>query len=254
MAQLIGFTGMPHVPGFQFWAVRRPGLLQSTQPNVWPTYKSWPGAAHAGISIGRGLPPFRAVTVAPNDADQLWGEAVTITRGTGTPQTFEFVEPGQPVTIPGAIAVEVASGAVAADCAEALRAAIQTTWAQITDPTPLAFVPTINLYGPATVGIVTPSAALFPSLVVTTSSDVLLGTSTFGGAPWAQYGQPLLHRAWKAFVMPGVDPAGATEFDWTSLAALNVTMGILPVRAKPVWCQVMPDFGPALTKLEEPPA
>jgi hypothetical protein len=215
MAQLIAFfgtpgsPGMPHVPGFQFWATR--GLNNTTfAPQPAPAFK--PPSSMEGFR-------FVFVIAVANTAHAIVGALVTLTIAETTVVTFEFTET---TAAPGNIAVVVSNGDTAAQCATALINAINT-WATANMPLALAAAPATEFgFGTDTVAILTLDPSI-PILVATSGPPVLART----GSNAAPYGDALLHRAWRTFVYQGVDPALVSVFP--------IVDGIPPDIAIPFW-------------------
>jgi len=192
MAQLLSFTGMPNIPGFQFWAVRGrpPGPAQVAPTAGWIA----PGTTVQGIRI-------YLVTCIANTVHAIVGAIVTVQIAGTTTVSFKFTE----TTAPGFEPVVVANNATAAQCATALGAAI-TNWA--TANMPLAIFGGPGSLGP-TICAIGQAGAPQIALRVTTSGPPVLAVTNNGGR---MYGDILLRNASRAFVYTGYDPLGLSAF------------------------------------------
>jgi hypothetical protein len=200
MAQLIslfgapGSPGMPNVPSFQFWAMRG-------QTGALPSQAALP--AFGTTVLGNGLPIYFVICGA-NTAHFMVGALVTLQIAASTIVVFEFTET---VAAPGNIAVVITNGDTAAQCATALKNAINS-WALANMPFAVAAIIATGFgFATDTVEIVTTEGSV--PLIVTTGGAPILATTNNNGKP---YGDALLHRAWRVFVYSGVDPALVSVF------------------------------------------
>jgi hypothetical protein len=213
VAQLISFNGMPNVPAFQFWATKA-----INRGHVDPVgFQGFSGP------LGLGQRYF-SVTCVANTAHHLIlapaSSLVTLVIAGNTTVIFEFTET---TAAGGHQPVVVANNATAAQVATALNAAI-ATWA--TANMPLAIVAGINVFGTGTniVSILTtePQVPLRVTVAGPSSGAPLLAVTNNGAVV---YGDPLLHRAWRAFVYTGYDPAGVSVFPHGA----DIALGIWPL-------------------------
>lgn len=220
MAQLIAFfgapgsAGMPHIPGFQFWATR--GLTGTT-------LVTQPAAAFKPPSSGvSGGFRFSFVNCLANTAHAMVGKTVTVIVAETTSVTF-FFNDGSGVTPGGDVEVTIVNGDTAAQCATALQNTINT-WAS-------ANMPLALFAGPATAfGLGTSISVigtLDPSIPLRLETGGVLPVLLAAGNNAAPYGDALLHRAWRTFVYQGIDPALVSVFP--------LDRGIPPDIAIPFW-------------------
>lgn len=239
MASLIGWRGMRHVYAFQFWAERGGAI---------PILQIPPAPANMPVSPNMlGNYNYASLTCLcpPNTAPgQLWTQTVTVSVAQET-QVFEFVDVGDPPTIPGAIAVEVASGATGPQVATELADVI-TDWC--TDTFGIVETPVyanVDPDVPSRVVVVSLEPALATAMRIATSSPLQLTVRNDPGNK--PYGAYVLRSAWKAFVCTGnSNPAGvAIQLDHPSM--FWAVCGIVPTRGSvPRYVTPMQIWGKAL--------
>lgn len=197
MAQLISFvnanTGQqqPNVPGFQYWATRKASY----------------GALPYGPNVP-GLPAFPwttallfIVTCIANTAHAIVGKLVTIQLA-GVTVVFQFTET---TAAPGNIAVVVSNGDTAAQCAIALRNAVQ---AYVASTAPDLLVAQTSGYPVTATGQVVlgvPEGGIRPFIVTTGGTAPALAVTNNNGG---HFGDALLRTAWRAMVYLNQDPLG----------------------------------------------